>query len=89
MISFSRFINGQLVERRVDGTALKEAVFRVAAAAISGEKVRASAPEVARRLSICRACEFFQASPMRCLKCSCFLALKTRLETEHCPIGKW
>jgi len=43
--------------------------------------------ESERRLSICRGCEHFNGT--RCLKCGCFSALKVRLATEHCPIGKW
>lgn len=71
-------------------TSLAGAAFRVSRAAISGEKVSTSSSEIERRLSICRACEFFKESPaMRCLKCGCFLNLKARLETEHCPINKW
>jgi hypothetical protein len=57
-------------------------------AALKG-KVLVSKKEIARRLSICKDCEFFQKSPMRCLKCGCFLNLKTRLKSEHCPIAKW
>jgi hypothetical protein len=65
------------------------AAFRVAKATITGEKVICSKEEISARLSICAKCEFFQASPMKCLKCGCYLNLKTRLETEHCPISKW
>jgi hypothetical protein len=66
------------------------ATGRATKALAAGKQIMASQDEVARRLSICRCCEFFKESPaMRCLKCGCFLNLKTRLETEHCPIRKW
>lgn len=65
------------------------AAFRVARAAMKGEIVRASASEIDRRLAICKTCEHFVDNPMKCRKCGCFLNLKTRLETEHCPIAKW
>jgi hypothetical protein len=65
------------------------AAFRLGKAAVLGHQIVSSKEEIDRRLSICRACEFFQPSGMRCLKCGCFLNLKTRLETEHCPIAKW
>jgi len=65
------------------------AALRVAKAAVTGQQVISSKDEIDRRLSICRGCEFFQEDPMKCQKCGCFLNLKTRLETEHCPIAKW
>jgi hypothetical protein len=65
------------------------ASFRLAKAAMAGEKINVSPAETERRLGICRQCQFFQAKLMRCLKCGCFLSLKVRLETEHCPINKW
>jgi hypothetical protein len=95
-----KFINGELVEFTIDGvtqplggrSVLKNATgaaFRVAMATIKGEKVKASASEIERRMDICRDCQHFQESPMKCRKCGCYLNLKTRLETEHCPIQKW
>jgi hypothetical protein len=66
---------------------LGQAIGRFAKAARTGEKTIVSPAEMERRLAICRGCQFFQA--MRCLKCHCFLSLKARLETEHCPIAKW
>jgi hypothetical protein len=71
-------------ENKITGSA-----FRVAKAIMKGETIAATTAEIGRRLGICRKCEFFQAVPMRCQKCNCFLNLKTRLETEHCPIAKW
>lgn len=65
------------------------ASLRITKAAIRGKKISVSASEISRRLEICRDCEFFESSSTRCLKCGCFLNLKTRLESEHCPIGKW
>jgi hypothetical protein len=65
------------------------ASFRVAKAVMGGERIIVSQAEIERRLSICAKCEFFEAAPMKCRKCGCYLNLKTRLETEHCPIAKW
>jgi hypothetical protein len=68
------------------------ASVRVAKAAVQRQKILASKEEIDRRLAICVGCEFFQSrgdGRMQCLKCGCFLAPKTRLETEHCPINKW
>lgn len=60
---------------------------RVIKAIVKKERIKASAQEIARRQAICNECEFFVNK--RCLKCGCFIAFKTRLETEHCPIKKW
>lgn len=68
---------------------LSRAAFRVAKTTLKGGKIKASKSEIARRLSICGTCDFFQKSPMKCRKCGCFLNIKSRLETEHCPILKW
>lgn len=43
----------------------------------------------AARLATCRACEFLDAERMVCLKCGCFTMVKTKWETQTCPIGKW
>ena len=58
-----------------------------------------SQEEIAQRLSICHACPYFTANSdsaelltsenHRCVLCGCFLALKSRLRSSHCPAGKW
>lgn len=45
--------------------------------------------EATRRLDICKACEFFDAVPERCSKCSCQMAIKTYGKAFKCPVGKW
>jgi hypothetical protein len=45
--------------------------------------------KVSLRMSVCRSCDRFRASDERCAECGCFLALKTHLSNEHCPLGKW
>jgi hypothetical protein len=39
------------------------------------------------RLDTCRSCE--QLAGARCEACSCFVAVKTWLPHENCPLGKW
>jgi hypothetical protein len=43
------------------------------------------------RVKICETneCGFYDGSVCRHTKCGCFTKIKTFLETEHCPIGKW
>jgi hypothetical protein len=45
--------------------------------------------EIATRMEICRACEFFFPDQDRCSKCGCYSAMKSRLRSQHCPIAKW
>lgn len=40
-------------------------------------------------LEICKQCEFWRVSDNRCSKCGCFLKLKVKLATEHCPVERW
>ena len=44
--------------------------------------------EKERRMQTCRDCEFLK-NGRRCTKCGCAIALKARLRTGECPIGKW
>ena len=43
--------------------------------------------ELTKRLGLCAACEYLINN--RCLKCGCFIEVKTRLATSKCPVGKW
>jgi ribosomal protein L32 len=43
----------------------------------------------AYRLEICKTCEFFRQKAKTCMKCGCFMKMKTTLKNAHCPIGKW
>ena len=42
----------------------------------------------AERKHICRKCAFNRGIGT-CKKCGCFIALKTLMPQESCPIGKW
>ena len=44
---------------------------------------------IAARMETCRACEHFIHDQSRCSLCGCFAALKTRMRSQHCPVGKW
>ena len=41
-----------------------------------------------KRWDICNRCEFLTKNH-RCLKCKCFMRLKTRMGKMKCPIDKW
>ena len=55
----------------------------------SGNPLNVSDEEKNKRLNICRGCEFFDKVAERCSKCGCYMALKTYLKAEKCPVGKW
>ena len=40
-----------------------------------------------QRYSICQQCEQF--GKYQCAKCGCICYVKTKLETEKCPLEKW
>ena len=53
-----------------------------------------------RRFEICKACDRYQSSNMKCGECGCFMDIKTtlltninpvklRTEKTHCPLGRW
>ncbi len=73
---------------------LARAVGGVVSAAVHGEPIVATEKEQARRLAICHACaEWYDPEQERCRHggCGCFLSLKTRIATQHCPLDppKW
>lgn len=61
----------------------------VVASIVRGEPVTVPQEEQDRRLTICHACEFWDAKQGRCSKCGCFGAWKTWLASQQCPIAKW
>lgn len=69
-----------------DGTglvAMLKAVPKVATAMI--EPYDAALAD--KRMEICKTCEHWDGK--RCGKCGCFTALKVRLKSQSCPVGKW
>ena len=63
-----------------------------------GEWVGAGAPmatqaEIISRRMICGKCDFWNAAGYKgtgaCRKCTCAMAVKIRMETAACPLGKW
>lgn len=58
-----------------------------------------SKEDIQARIDICNKCEFFTANipelsekekaENRCVKCGCYMALKHKLSSSSCPVGKW
>lgn len=55
----------------------------------AGNPLKISDAEANSRLEICKGCEFFNSDSQRCTKCGCYMAVKTYLKAEKCPVGKW
>lgn len=68
---------------------LTEAIRDNITNAISNGVLLASEEEKEKRFDICVTCEFLMVKQSRCLKCGCYMNLKTRLKASKCPIGKW
>jgi len=66
-----------------------KAAGRFVQAGVSGNKLLVGDQEKERRLTICKGCEFFNKSRVRCAKCGCSLKIKLKLITEDCPDGRW
>lgn len=41
------------------------------------------------RYSICLECPELRQATKQCKQCGCFMAVKTKLESAKCPLGKW
>jgi hypothetical protein len=54
-------------------------------AASGGQTVSREVRE--QRLSICQMCPDYDGT--RCVRCGCFIAAKTWVPQQTCPIGKW
>jgi len=67
------------------------ALARVAEAKLKGEQVTLPIEKVKDRLDICQTCEWMRHDLGRCshIACGCFVEVKARLSTEHCPLEKW
>lgn len=66
-----------------------QSVVRNFKSVAAGNNLKISDQEAAKRLEICKGCQFFNTAQSRCNKCGCFMAIKTYLKAEKCPIGRW
>ena len=62
---------------------------RVVKSAAQGQSVQLGKEAAEARLAICKTCPFFRHVDERCSKCGCYMAVKTYLRAEKCPVGKW
>ena len=70
------------------GAVLQKAAHGVSGLAQYAAGIGQARPEIiAKRRQICAPCE--QNSYGFCIKCRCFLAAKTTIAAEECPLNRW
>ena len=42
-----------------------------------------------KRINTCKSCFYFEEPLYTCEICGCFLKVKTKMPSKHCPLGKW
>jgi hypothetical protein len=68
---------------------LTQSIGRNIKSIASGNGLRLTTEEANNRMNICNSCPFYISEQQRCGKCGCYMAIKTYLKAERCPIGKW
>ena len=56
---------------------------------IKGKRLLTSKKEQEERLSICKACNYYDDQQVRCTQCGCFLEAKVKVAGQYCPVHKW
>jgi hypothetical protein len=64
-------------------------LFRAVRAHFRGDSVFVSGRTLQKRRSLCNTCFHRDPQSDQCRLCTCFLALKTQLSTEKCPVDRW
>lgn len=49
--------------------------------------VKADDATIKKRVETCQSCRQLQG--LRCSSCGCYVHLKTGIQVEKCPLGKW
>lgn len=71
------------------GKNLAKFTFEVVKQAFSSNALFVSPEVKQQRLDVCKQCEYYDASQVRCKHCGCFLDHKTNFALDSCPIDKW
>jgi hypothetical protein len=71
------------------GKNLAKFAFEVVKNAMQSEALFVSDEVRESRLEMCRSCEYYDDSQIRCRHCGCFLEHKARFALDSCPIDKW
>lgn len=59
-----------------------------AARVLTTGKGKAESTKQTKRIEVCNSCEHLLVT-RQCGRCLCFVDLKTKVDSESCPINKW
>jgi len=71
------------------GKNLAKFTFQLVKKALQGGALVVSQEVKEQRLEVCRTCDWYDPSQVRCKHCGCFLEEKANFALDSCPIGKW
>lgn len=71
------------------GKNLAEFSFEVVKHALMTGALQVSDEVQNQRMELCKSCDEYDETQIRCMKCGCFLESKTRFALDSCPLGKW
>ena len=71
------------------GKNLAKFAFELVKNAMQSDALFVSDEVKEERLTICRACEYYDEEQFRCKHCGCWLESKSRFALDSCPIDKW
>lgn len=66
-----------------------KSLWKTTKGVVKGQGLKVTTEEAEKRLTICNSCQFFRQRDQRCSRCGCYMAIKTYLKAESCPVGKW
>lgn len=61
----------------------------VVGGAMAGEGVKVSEKVYNKRMEMCMSCDYLEKQQLRCIKCGCFMKVKSAFKKSYCPVGKW
>jgi hypothetical protein len=71
------------------GKNLAKFAFEVVKRAMYSKALFVSNEVKEERLAICRTCEYYDPTQIRCKHCGCMLEHKARFALHSCPVYKW
>ena len=56
---------------------------------MGGELLKTDEETANQRYAICLECPELIGLTKQCKQCGCFMAMKTKIKSAECPLGKW
>ena len=61
----------------------------VVGGAMTGDGVKVSEEVYKQRMDTCMSCDYLEKQSIRCMKCGCYMKVKSAFKKTSCPMGKW